>query len=350
MSTTLSRQASTKHAAEISELGYSVMPFQLAVELGSRFSQDTSRVTSALLSAMQESLTSLLTEVFNGLPPRIDPSAMKKLSNSLLSAGISGIERTEKALTEIQQMNSVDGKRPLNISELAEQLRSDTTNFRKASTYMDHQARCIKAFLNLFQEDFEKIEGKFPSMVLPVRSRKDFDHWASELVEYWFRNTRVDSKNQAMYVNVWRVFIQETVDSKEKNGYAATLLKNVKGYLHPAEFENFERAYVRLQDRVPQATKVSSAPKTTYKRDSGLASICTTFKLSADQVLEIKNDLFFIFANDKLLKMEDLELFIPEEEPDTLIIRFHPPSEMIAYRRMIESLNRHIQEAYTQLR
>ena len=98
MSTTLSRQASTKHAAEISELGYSVMPFQLAVELGSRFSQDTSRVTSALLSAMQESLTSLLTEVFNGLPPRIDPSAMKKLSNSLLSAGISGIERTEKAL------------------------------------------------------------------------------------------------------------------------------------------------------------------------------------------------------------------------------------------------------------
>jgi hypothetical protein len=349
MSKVLVKKESGSKTLPLSPLGLPTKPELLAEALGVRLAIDTKRIDDALVAALQEELLNSLNSWFGRRPPEVDQGLLKRLTNALLSAGKSGTERTLASLQSISDSTWERHVNKITSEKAAETLREQTADFRRASAYIDHQAKCVKTFLKVITERSDEVPDRVLSLIATeVDSSKKFQDWSVRLAHYWSETTHIDMKNRSMYQSYWSEFTSVLIKTGDFD-YADYLATKTQRYLLEANQDLFKRAYRRIKDTARKADNLDIAPKSALKLDSGQASLSTTFPLPESSVQQIKEDLLFMFATDKLLQQQQLEIFVSEDDEKTLVVKFSPPKEMLTYRRVIQALNSNIEAAYSQI-
>lgn len=345
----MDNQKTGVHGPELSIFGLPKNPELFAKALEDRLASDTKRVDDALVAVLQEELLLLLNSWFGRKPDEFDQGLMKRLTNALLSAGKSGEDRT---LASLQTISNSTWERHVNkvtSDNAAEQLREKTADFRRASAFVDHQAKCVKAFLKVITEKpVVKSDTLMELLIGDLDSATEIFDWSSVLSMHWYETTNIDPKNRSMYQKYWREFIS-VVSSAENGDYGDFLSTKAQNYLSESNQDLFKKSYRRLKDSARKADSVDLAPKSSLKLDSGNASLSTTFSMSSGQVHQMKEDLLFMFASDVLLQTQQLEILIDPNDEQTLVVKFTPPKEMLTYRRVIQALNGNIEKAYSQI-
>jgi hypothetical protein len=88
------------------------------------------------------------------------------------------------------------------------------------------------------------------------------------------------------------------------------------------------------------------ALKSSLKFEGDHIEVHTQIDSSADKLNQVKEDLFFMCAQDSLLKKLSLEVSIDEGAASTLIVRFVKPKEHTNLRRAIDAINKHVKASY----
>jgi hypothetical protein len=237
----------------------------------------------------------------------------------------------------------------LTSEKAAELLREKTSEFRRASAFVDHQAKCVKTFLKVITEMPEKKNAKLISLLgEDIDSPAVLKKWSAMLAGYWNESTNIDPKNRSMYQKYWSDFIA-VLHSSQDNDYADHVAFKINSYLDDSNQELFKKNYRRIKDSVRKADEINFAPKSSLKLDSGRASLATTFSMPGEKVQQMKEDLLFMFASDPLLQSQQLEISVNPDDAQTLVVKFSPPKEMLTYRRVIQALNSNIETAYSQI-
>lgn len=165
-----------------------------------------------------------------GAIPELDRTLLRKITNSLLSAGTVGEKRTKDAMGEIR-FSSGNLNKPITSIEAASYLRNWSRDFRSAKGFLDHQYKCINSFLRIQKTTND--ESVRNMLRLEINDHNDFVKWQSELENYWDTKQLVKVNLRTSYLNIFRVFMG-TFDANLENGmYHSFLDQNWQNYLEP---------------------------------------------------------------------------------------------------------------------
>jgi hypothetical protein len=146
--------------------------------------------------------------------PELDQTLLRKITNSLLSAGLLGQKRTKEALSEIR-LDPSNMSHFKNVSEATDHLRNWARDYRSAKGFLDYQYKCVNSFLRVQKTTNDE----------SVRNllRKDIEHfssfkeWQRELEEYWNKKGLVRENLRSSYQNIFEIFMG-TFDDQLQNG------------------------------------------------------------------------------------------------------------------------------------
>ena len=108
--------------------------------------------------AVQEFIDQKLNEWFADSTVTSDKALMKKLANSVATPGSSGELRTLDALSSIPRWDSLN--KSLSKDDAVRILRDETSDFRKAKSFLANQSKCINAFPKFFLEEEDKLNNE----------------------------------------------------------------------------------------------------------------------------------------------------------------------------------------------
>jgi hypothetical protein len=325
-------------------------PSAITQELRTSLARETSRVSDALLMGLEELITSELNKLFGDQPKSFNRARIKKLANSVAAPGAAGLERTMDALEQIGDWDSVSKK--TNRAEFAQTLREQASDFRKAKSFLVHQAKCVNAFLNFWDQSEEVKNSKYQSILeKSIKRREDFQSWASTLSKAWEDSGGIDSsKNNKMYVSYWSRFI-EAVNSEREDNYSWQLISTIKDESLGANHLELFLKYLNnasLSNRNTPAFK--SLSQSSMKVEAGVISIRTLLNVDSSKLNLVKENLAFLCSQQDSLQSKELE--IHEELSDgapTLVVSFASPKELTAFRRTVDLVNKLIKEAVSAL-
>jgi hypothetical protein len=166
--------------------------------------------------------------------PELDRTLLRKITNSLLSAGTIGEKRTKDALSEIRFEHS-NLKLEMNVTIATEKLREWSRDFRSAKGFLDHQYKCINSFLRIQKTTND--ENVRNLLRMEIASHADFIAWQKILEEYWNQKEIIKQNLRNSYENIFRLFMG-TFDDQIQNGlYHKLLDQNWQKYIDSSVFE-----------------------------------------------------------------------------------------------------------------
>jgi LPS O-antigen subunit length determinant protein (WzzB/FepE family) len=75
-------------------------------------------------------------------------------------------------------------------------------------------------------------------------------------------------------------------------------------------------------------------------------AIHATIAASDEKLLQMQQDLVFLFSQDQLLRKLNIEVSVTNTPGPTLVIRFATPKELTSTRRAIDGINSKIKRAF----
>lgn len=165
-----------------------------------------------------------------GAVPELDRTLLRKITNSLLSAGTLGDKRTKDAMSEIR-FTSGHLYRPMTSIEAADYLRNWSRDFRSAKGFLDHQYKCINSFLRVQKTTNDETVRSL--LRLEINTHIDFLQWQSDLENYWEAKQLVKANLRTSYLNIFRVFMGTFDDNLQNGMYHSFLDQNWQNYLEP---------------------------------------------------------------------------------------------------------------------
>jgi len=166
--------------------------------------------------------------------PELDRTLLRKITNSLLSAGTIGEKRTKDALSEIRFEHS-NLNLEMNVTIATEKLREWSRDFRSAKGFLDHQYKCINSFLRIQKTTND--ENVRNLLRMEIASHADFIAWQKILEEYWNQKEIIKQNLRNSYENIFRLFMG-TFDDQIQNGlYHKLLDQNGQKYIDSSVFE-----------------------------------------------------------------------------------------------------------------
>lgn len=166
--------------------------------------------------------------------PELDRTLLRKITNSLLSAGTIGEKRTKDALSEIRFERS-NLNLEMNVAIATEKLREWSRDFRSAKGFLDHQYKCINSFLRIQKTTND--ENVRSLLKMEIASQADFIAWQKILEEYWNQKGIIKQNLRNSYENIFRLFMG-SFDEKIQNGlYHKLLDRNWQKYIDSSVFE-----------------------------------------------------------------------------------------------------------------
>jgi len=177
--------------------------------------------------------------------PELDRTLLRKITNSLLSAGTIGEKRTKDALSEIR-FDSSNLKLEMNVALATEKLREWSRDFRSAKGFLDHQYKCINSFLRIQKTTND--ENVRNLLKMEITSRSDFSTWQKNLEEYWNQKGIIKQNLRNSYENIFRLFMG-SFDEQIQNGlYHKLLDQNWQKYIDSSIFETPSSSYQHLEE------------------------------------------------------------------------------------------------------
>jgi len=132
-------------------------------------------------------------------------SSLRKVTNSLLSAGSSGHQRTFDAVQELGELSN-NKDQALNGSEVTDSLRAWSRDYRSAKGALDNNFKCINSFLRIQKTGND--ESVKHLLRVQISDYSEFMSWNTELRDYWTRKKLVKDPLQGAYVAIYDSFIR----------------------------------------------------------------------------------------------------------------------------------------------
>ena len=324
-------------------------PVELASAIKNSLAKGTNTVSVAVTLAVQEFIDQKLNEWFADSTVTSDKALMKKLANSVATPGSSGELRTLDALSSIPRWDSLN--KSLSKDDAVRILRDETSDFRKAKSFLANQSKCINAFPKFFLEEEDKLNKEERAILEgKVESNSELRAWAATLSEAWERTGGIkEAKNHKLYQSYWNSFIQ-TLVTRGLDSYTQELIAEVDRFLSK---EIHKASFSQNLGTASTSTRNISNPRallhTTLKVDGAQIAIFVDVKASATKVLQMKDDLVFLCAQDSLLQKLSLEVSLPDSSLSQLVVRFISPRDLTSYRRAIDNINANIKRAYDEI-
>jgi len=325
-------------------------PAELVSNLETLLARETSKVSDALFLSLQEFITLEVSNWFGENPKALTRSVLKKLTNSVATSGASGYERTLEAFSVITSWADSMTLKSAKAASLS--IRDSATDFRKAKSYLAHQAKCVNAFLKYWQQEVkEDLAKENPILTKSVKSREDFRNWARSLSEAWVKAGGVNSsKNNAMYQACWNRFI-EAVDSGRDDNYSLELIQAInRNYLeeHHQEFFIKHLSNISLVNRNTTAFKTPA--QSSMEIEGGIISINSILNLDKKAMNAVKENLAFLCSQESILQQRKLEISVVEMDGTfQLVVSFNAPKELTVFRRTVDLVNKLLKEAQKDL-
>jgi len=166
--------------------------------------------------------------------PELDRTLLRKITNSLLSAGTIGEKRTKDALSEIRFERS-NLNLEMNVAIATEKLREWSRDFRSAKGFLDHQYKCINSFLRIQKTTND--ENVRSLLKMEISSQADFIAWQKILEEYWNQKGIIKQNLRNSYENIFRLFMGSFDDQIQNGLYHKLLDQNWQKYIDSSVFE-----------------------------------------------------------------------------------------------------------------
>jgi hypothetical protein len=166
--------------------------------------------------------------------PELDRTLLRKITNSLLSAGTIGEKRTKDALSEIRFERS-NLNLEMNVAIATEKLREWSRDFRSAKGFLDHQYKCINSFLRIQKTTND--ENVRNLLKMEIASQSDFIAWQKILEEYWNQKGIIKQNLRNSYENIFRLFMSSFDDQIQNGLYHKLLDQNWQKYIDSSVFE-----------------------------------------------------------------------------------------------------------------
>lgn len=147
-------------------------------------------------------------------------STLRKITNSLLSAGTSGNNRTLDAIQEFGDISNKENKE-LNYLQVAQYLRDWSKDYRSAKGSLDNSFKCINSFLRIQKTGND--ESIKTLLREPIATYSDFLKWINFAREYWIKKQIIKVNLQGSYLAIYDAFI-ETFDEDLSNNRFRSLL------------------------------------------------------------------------------------------------------------------------------
>lgn len=335
----------------IGEVEYSLPAdaVELASTLKNVLAKNTNTVSAALTFAVQEVVDQKLSEWFGDSSVTSDKALMKKLANCISTSGSGGEQRTLEALSVIPRWDS--SSISLSKEDATRILRDETADFRKAKSFLANQAKCINAFPKFFLEEDAKL-NKDEKIILDgkIESGSELRAWAATLSEAWVRTGGIkEAKNHKLYQSYWNNFINVAV-TRGVDSYVTELISEVDRFLTK---ENQKASFFQNLGAATTSNRNINNPKpllhSTLKVEGTQIAIFVDVKAAASKILQMKDDLVFMCAQDPLLQKLSLEVSQPDSSLSQLVVRFISPKELTNYRRAIDSINANIKRSYDEI-
>ena len=319
-------------------------PAELEMNLAGLLAKETTKVSDAITLAIQEQVTSSIKTWFESTPKNLDKSLLKKIANSVASPGLSGEDRTEDALKEIAGWENTAPR--ITPKKAAVLLRAESVDYRKAKSYLAHQAKCVNALLKFFrdtEEDLSKNEKEILSR--KIKSNEEFSKWAETLGNAWMRIGTIDSKNKKMYQSFWHRFTFLAQQGRA-DAYSLELTRVLKDYLNESHYDVFIQSLSKATLINRNLGVIKPALQNTLIAADDFIAIHATIGASDEKLLQMQQDLVFLFSQDQLLRKLNIEVSVTNTPGQTLVIRFATPKELISTRRAINGINSKIKRAF----
>lgn len=319
-------------------------PAELEMELARLLSKETTKVSEAISLAIQEQVISSINTWFENTPKNLDKSLVKKIANSVASPGSSGEDRTEDALKEISGWESTTPR--ITPKKAAFVLRSESADYRKAKSFLAHQAKCVNALLKFFRDTEEGLT-KHEREILSksIRTIEEFNKWAETLGNAWIRIGTIDSKNKKMYQTFWRRFTFLAHQDRE-DAYSLELTRILQEYMTESHYEVFIQSLGKATLLNRNVTTIKPALQNTWKIEGDFIAIYANVGANESKLLQMQKDLVFLFSQDQLLRKLNLEVSITNTAGPTLVVRFATPKELTRSRRAIDGINSKIKQTF----
>ncbi|CAN2235954.1 helix-turn-helix domain-containing protein [Candidatus Planktophila dulcis] len=322
---------------------------ELASTLKNSLAKSTNSVSTAVTLAVQEFVNAKLNTWFADSAITSDKGLMKKLANTVSTPGASGEQRTLEALSSIPRWESLFSS--LTREDAARILRDETNDFRKAKSYLANQAKCINAFPKFFLEEDHKLE-KDEKVILEgkVESGSELRAWSATLGAAWVRTGGIkEAKNHKLYQSYWNNFINVVI-TRGIDSYTTELIAEVDRFLsREDQKENFYQNLGLATTANRNIVNPKPILHSTLKVDGTQIAIYVEVKAASAKILQMKDDLVFLCAQDSLLQRLSIEVSLPDSSLPQLVVRFSSPKELTSYRRAIDSINSNIKRAYDEI-
>jgi hypothetical protein len=270
--------------------------------------------------------------------PELDRTLLRKITNSLLSAGTIGEKRTKDALSEIR-FDSSNLKIEMNVAMATEKLREWSRDFRSAKGFLDHQYKCINSFLRIQKTTND--ENVRVLLKMEITSHSDFCAWQKILEEYWNQKGIIKQNLRNSYENIFRLFMG-SFDEQIQNGlYHKLLDQNWQKYIDSSVFEI-------STDNDQTLVEQYSSPSTDYKElpfeiDLRIEGgeifyhiLCN--RLNELQASELRFKIALAISRTALFKDLTFSVSIIHSDVPVILIRVDAKSDEVELARMIKLL------------
>jgi len=194
-------KVSTRNRIALPAIGAEV--FTYLKDVNDRESFTASRRLKDLLSA---NLKKELGKYFTAESiSKTSQSTLRKITNSLLSAGSSGNSRTLEALRGSGELEfSKDAAKDFSVA--TKLLREWSRDYRSAKGSLDNNFKCINSFLRVQKTPNDETVRKL--LREKISNNIDFTNWNLELKTYWSQKELVKSSLQGAYLAIFDSFIK----------------------------------------------------------------------------------------------------------------------------------------------
>jgi hypothetical protein len=208
---------------------------------------ESSRASAYIKSKMANLLLHTIQSWFKVTPPELDRALMKKISNSVLAAGIAGLDRTVEALSELRFERALLTS-PRTAKGAAVELREAVRDYREAKNWVSNKSKCVNSILKSSQLLASK-DPDWQDLATRVIDNsvgyQDWENWQESLFKLWSKNTKVAERLHGSYQNHWQ-FFKGTFDQNMMNGqYSLLLVQQIDQVIQgiDAYIKDYEQAY-----------------------------------------------------------------------------------------------------------
>ena len=279
--------------------------------------------------------------------PELDRTLLRKITNSLLSAGLTGQKRTRDALSEIRFVEN-NMAQPKSLIEAAEFLRNWARDYRSAKGFLDYQYKCVNSFLRVQKTTND--DSVRMLLKADIAGMADFKKWQKDLNDYWNKKGLVKENLRTAYQNMFEIFMG-TFDEKLQNGmYHKYLDQNWQRYVdHSSDNEDYDPESMSEEETSPDITDRKS-PVNPFEVDLRIEGgeifyhvVCNTF--TEFQASELRFKIALSISQNKDFGNSRFSVALLPGELPIILIRTDSPKDETSIRNIVTFLEKVLDES-----